>query len=392
MQMHDSRHIGNYDPMLNGREEEYIADALHSGWISYGGRYVKDFEDSLSDRFGCQDAISVTSGTCALQLAFELLGEPGSEVLMPALTFAAPASAAVRARMHPIFVDLNSETWQLDDELVEKFLLRHCIFRDGRVVNSASGRPVSAICVVHLWGSLARLDRIHEIARRWNLVVIHDAAQCLGALYGGQPLGSTIQSDQAERIVFTTSFNANKIVTTGAGGALLANSEALIRRVRHIASTAKSDTFDFFHDDYGLNYRLSNVNAAIGLAQMELLDEKLARKRQQHELYIERISNCIKGARFAIESRLAHGNCWMTCVVLPTVSRAVIKRLQGEQIMARPVWVPLPQLPVYSHFQCFEQGAIYQCLHERALMLPSGPGLTDTQMCRVVAALREACA
>lgn len=196
MQTSDERRIDNYAPLLNGRERDYVLQAIESGWVSYGGRYVKEFETSLAQTFGCADAVTVASGTCALQLAFELAGERDTEILIPALTFAAPASAAVRAGMHPVFIDLNPKTWQLDDELLAAFLEERCVRRDGRVVNTASGRPVSTICLVHLWGDLARLDRIHALARQWNLVVIHDAAQCLGACYKGMPLGASVPDDQ----------------------------------------------------------------------------------------------------------------------------------------------------------------------------------------------------
>ncbi|QQX89528.1 aminotransferase class I/II-fold pyridoxal phosphate-dependent enzyme (plasmid) [Cupriavidus necator] len=262
MPMYENTSIDNYAPLLDGRELEYVAQAIKSGWVSYGGQYVKEFEASVAQTFGCADAVTVASGTCALQLAFELAGELDTEILLPALTFAAPASAAVRAGMHPVFIDLNPKTWQVDDELLAAFLEERCVYRDGHVVNTTSGRRLSSICLVHLWGDVARLDRIHALARKWNLMVIHDAAQCLGARYKGLPLAAAVPDDQADQIIFTTSFNANKIVTTGAGGALIAKSQSLCRKARHISSTAKADTMSFFHDYYGLNFRMSNINAA----------------------------------------------------------------------------------------------------------------------------------
>ena len=391
MQTPDDRSIDNYAPLLNGREREYVLQAIESGWVSYGGRYVKEFETSLAQTFGCADAVTVASGTCALQLAFELAGERDTEILMPALTFAAPASAAVRAGMHPVFIDLNPRTWQIDDEVLGEFLEERCVRRDGRVVNIASGRPVSTICLVHLWGALARLDRIHALSRQWNLVVIHDAAQCLGACYKGMPLGASVPDDQADQIIFTTSFNANKIITTGAGGALIANSRMLCRKARHLSSTAKADTMSFFHDDYGLNFRMSNVNAAIGVAQMELLFDRIRRKRILHEYYATAIQKRVNGVRLAQHTPESGGICWMTCIELPQPSRSVIEKLVAQHIMARPVWIPLPQLPVYSRFQYYQHDAFSTHLHEHAIMLPSGPGITEAQVDRVVSALAEAC-
>ncbi|WP_157903388.1 aminotransferase class I/II-fold pyridoxal phosphate-dependent enzyme [Cupriavidus malaysiensis] len=391
MQTSEETSIANYAPLLNGREREYVAQAIESGWVSYGGWYVREFETSLAQTFGCADAVTVASGTCALQLAFELSGKRDTEILIPALTFAAPASAAVRAGMHPVFVDLDPKTWQVDDELLAAFLEERCVRREGHVVNTASGRRVSTICLVHLWGDLARLDRIHALARQWNLVVIHDAAQCLGARYKGLPLGATVPDDQVDQIIITTSFNANKIITTGAGGALIAKSQSLCRRARHLSSTAKADTMSFFHDDYGLNFRMSNINAAIGVAQMEMLSDRIHRKQRLHQYYVRAIRKRMDGVRFAHQAPESAGICWMNCIELPQPSRSVIEKLVAQRIMVRPVWIPLPQLPVYSRFEYYQRDAFSARLHEHAIMLPSGPGVTEAQADRVVSALAEAC-
>lgn len=390
MPMYENTSIDNYAPLLDGRELEYVAQAIKSGWVSYGGQYVKEFEASVAQTFGCADAVTVASGTCALQLAFELAGELDTEILLPALTFAAPASAAVRAGMHPVFIDLNPKTWQVDDELLAAFLEERCVYRDGHVVNTTSGRRLSSICLVHLWGDVARLDRIHALARKWNLMVIHDAAQCLGARYKGLPLAAAVPDDQADQIIFTTSFNANKIVTTGAGGALIAKSQSLCRKARHISSTAKADTMSFFHDYYGLNFRMSNINAAIGVAQMEMLLNRIHRKQRLHEYYAVSIRKRMNSVQLAQRTPESTGNCWINCIALPQPSRPVIEKLVAQQIMARPVWIPLPQLPVYARFEYFQRDAFATHLHEHAIMLPSGPGMTEAQVDRVVSALEEA--
>ncbi|WP_454726323.1 MULTISPECIES: DegT/DnrJ/EryC1/StrS family aminotransferase [Cupriavidus] len=391
MPMYENGSIDNYAPLLDGREQEYVARAIQSGWVSYGGQYVKEFETSIAQTFGCADAVTVASGTCALQLAFELAGEIGTEILLPALTFVAPASAAVRAGMHPVFVDLNPKTWQFDDELLSAFLEERCMQRNGRVVNTTSGRFISAICLVHLWGDLARLDRIHALAKQWNLSVIHDAAQCLGARYKGMPLGAFVPDDQADQIIFTTSFNANKIITTGAGGALIAKSQSLCRKARHLSSTAKADAMSFFHDDYGLNFRMSNINAALGVAQMEMLLNRIHGKRRLHEYYAASIRTRMDGVRLAQQTPESTGICWTNCIELPQPSGPVIEKLVAQHIMVRPVWIPLPQLPIYARFEYYQREAFATYLHEHAIMLPSGPGMTDAQVDRVVSALTEAC-
>lgn len=385
----DHRPIGNYDPLLNGAEFDYVREALRSGWVSYGGEFVAKFEKRVAEVSGFDGAVTVASGTCALQLAFELFGEAGCEVLMPAMTFAAPASVAVRAGMIPVFVDVSHDTWQIDLNALSNFLHDACVMKEKRTVNRRSGRTISCICLVHLWGGLANVDAVYDLAEKFHLRVIHDAAQCFGATLNGSPLGGIPWSGKRDHIVAVTSFNANKIITTGAGGAILANSASLLSRARHISSTAKSDSFAFVHNDYGVNYRLSNINAAIGLAQIEKLDLTRARKRVIHSYYLSTISKSLPNVRLPKEEQHVVGNNWMTSVVLPIPAEPIIRRIQALGIMARPMWVPLPNLPIYSHFETVGERREYDTLHRHGLMLPSGPGLSTTELARVVESLEE---
>ncbi len=388
---HDGAPIGNHLPSLGAAESRYVAEALASGWISYAGPYVARFEQQLAAALGFEQAVSLASGTCALQLAFELIDAPGTGVLMPALTFAAPASAIVRAGMTPIFVDLAAGDWQLDARRLEVFLAERCRPVDGGIEERDTGRIISTLCVVHLFGGLADIDRLHAIAARHGLHVVHDMAQCLGASFAGEAPGRRSVPAGAGHVLATTSFNANKIVTTGAGGALLGNDPALIARARHVSSTAKTNPYSFEHDAYGLNLRMSNLCAALGVAQLERLETMRQAKRRIDRRYREAIPRLMPAARFAILDPRVEDNAWMSTVRLPGPAEPVIRALQADSIQVRPLWVPLPDLPIYRGFAGPGAFEVADDLWRRAMMLPSGADLTDAQVDRVVDAIAGAC-
>jgi perosamine synthetase len=382
--------VENHAPSFDRSEIDAVAGAIRSGWVSYAGASVAAFEVEVAAVMGFPGAVAMSSGTCALQIAFELLDVPGTDVCMPALTFAAPASAAVRAQLSPVFVDVADDTCQLDPDLLHDFLERSCERRGEVVVNRLTGRRLSTICIVHLWGGLADLDAIEALARDYQLHVVHDAAQCFGAQYRGQPFGRVRDLGRAPsaRFVAATSFNANKIITTGGGGAFAAD-DALVSRARHIASTAKVGRDAFDHDAYGLNYRMSNVNAAIGLAQTRKLGQFIERKRANHERYVARTAAADLRVRFPRDAGGVTPNFWSSCARLPVDAEPVIRAMQGRNIQVRPVWIPLPQLSIYSRYPYVCRNDISRQIWQRGVMLPSGPTLTTEQGERVVDELRE---
>jgi dTDP-4-amino-4,6-dideoxygalactose transaminase len=307
--------------------------------------------------------------------------------LLPALTFAAPASVIVRAGGIPVFVDLDSDTWQMSMTLLRRFLTR-CIRRDGRTINPNSGRVVSTLCVVHLWGGLADLRAISALAREFDLSVIQDAAQCLGARYEGAPFGHWAVTRDAARSIATTSFNANKLVTTGAGGALLCHDERVLRRAAHIASTAKTNPYSFEHDYCAVNYRMSNINAALGLAQIARFPALMAAKREIHSAYVNALSPL--GLGFARPVLGAEPNHWASCVQLSGASEPVIRSMQRAGIQSRPTWVPLPRLSIYDKYETVSEDLVADKLWRTGVMLPAGPGLSLAELQATVHALRAA--
>lgn len=388
MQMFDGSTIENYAPYFSEIEGALALKAINSGWVSYAGSYVTEFEEKVANSIGCIGAVALASGTCALQVAFELLGRPDTEVIMPALTFAAPASVAVRAGMVPIFVDLHEQTWQMNVDLVEEFLANHCVKGKAGLINKQSGRVVSTICIVHLWGGLADLTRVYELATEYGLTVIQDAAQSLGAGYLEAPFGAHAAAYPDVVTAIATSFNANKIITTGAGGAFLANDSTLLQRARHMASTAKTNGYSFEHDAFGINYRMSNINAAVGVAQITKLPLFVQRKRSIQDEYAMQLASAF-GPRTQMAQPVegSTGNCWSYCVMLEISSERVIQRVQKAGIQARPVWIPLIDLPIYKKYQQAGSQGVARKIWAQGIMLPAGPSLTSDQIRRVVSTL-----
>jgi dTDP-4-amino-4,6-dideoxygalactose transaminase len=385
--------VEHYTPGFGPQEVAAVAGAIESGWVSYVGPRVTEFEGRVADVMGFPGSVAMSSGTCALQVAFEILNAPGTEVLMPALTFAAPASAIVRAAMSPLFIDVTDDTCQLDVPLLRRFIATSCQRRNGLLVNTATGRRISTICAVHLWGGLADLDALHGVAAEYGLDVVHDAAQCLGARYRGRSLGSVGELGEARgcgRVVAITSFNANKIVTTGGGGAFLAQDIALVDRARHLSSTAKLRGDSYTHDAYGLNYRMSNLNAALGLAQLAKLEDFIERKCLAHRFYEDRLSSDNLDVRFPALENGVEPNYWVSCARLPIAADAIIRCLQSREVQARPVWVPLPYLPIYSSFPYVTEADVSRRIWHTGILLPSGPTLTRGQLERVLVELRKA--
>lgn len=390
MQMSDSNVIENYAPYFSETESALALKAINSGWVSYAGSYVTEFEAKVASSIGCIGAVALASGTCALQVAFELVGKRDTEVIMPALTFAAPASIAVRAGMVPVFVDLHEHTWQIDVDLVEEFLSTNCVKQNNWVINKQSGRVVSTICIVHLWGGLADLTRVYELAKKYGLAVIQDAAQSLGASYLNAPFGLQAAAYQNVVTAIATSFNANKIITTGAGGAFLTNDATLLQRARHMTSTAKTNGYSFEHDAYGVNYRMSNINAAVGVAQIAKLPIYVQRKNSIQDEYAMHLASVL-GSRFQMAQPVegSKGNCWSYCIMLRISSENVIRRLQATGIQVRPVWIPLIDLPIYEKYQKIGSQEVSRKIWAQSIMLPAGPSLSSDQIMRVVSRLVE---
>lgn len=358
-------------PHLDGNEAAYVAEALASGWVAPVGPFLARFEEQVAAVCGVEHAVAVSSGTAALHLALLAHGVgPGDEVLVPTLTFAASANPVVYVGARPVFVDVDPATWQLDVSLVGSTL----------AARAAEGRAVRAVMSVDLYGQCADADALRELCDAHGALLIEDAAEALGATYRGRPAGSLGD-------VAALSFNGNKIVTTSGGGMLLTDSAEIASRARHLATQAREPVAHYEHKDIGHNYRLSNVLAALGVAQVERLDAKVAR-RGEHRAAYEGALGALPGVGFMPVAAYGEPNHWLTVLTVdPAVARvdsaAVIGALDAVGLEARPAWKPLHRQPAFADCESVG-GAVAERVFATGVCLPSGSSLTDAERDEVV--------
>lgn len=335
--------VALHEPRFAGLEWDYVKECLDTGWVSSVGAYVDRFERDLAAAFGVKRAVAVVNGTAALHMALMLAGvKPGDEVLIPALTFVATANAVAYCGAVPHFVDSSWTTLGLDPDAVAAHLDEIVEWGEDGPRNKLTGRRIAAVVPMHTFGHPADIDRLIEVMRSWGIPVVEDAAESLGSLSRGKPLGG-------RGLVGATSFNGNKIITTGGGGALLINDDDLASRAKYLTTTAKRPhAWEFFHDAIGYNYRLPNINAALGCAQLEQLPAFLSAKRSLAERYAEGLAD-IKGMRFFTEPSGARSNYWLNAVILDEAEDRdrFLSATNEAGLMTRPCWTLMCELPMY---------------------------------------------
>ena len=374
---------------MAGNEWRYVKECLDTGWVSSVGSFVDRFEKEFAERVGVRWAVAMASGTAALHIAALVSGiEPGDEVVSPAVTFIAPLNAMRYAGAWPAVVDVEPDFWQLDAAQVRRFLVDDCERRGagGGLVNRHTGRRVRAIMPVDILGHPVDLDAIHAVADEFSLIVIEDATESLGARYKDRPLGRRSP-------VTCFSFNGNKLITTGGGGMLVTDDEATAKRARYLATQAKDDPLEYVHGTVGYNYRLTNVLAAMGCAQLEQLDAFIAKKRAIASRYVEAFRD-VPGITPMREAPWAFSAFWLFTVLVDekafgSDSRALLRRLADAKIQARPLWQPMHQSA--AHAGAWSRPCpVAESIHARALSLPCSVGLTEGDQERVIAAVRAA--
>jgi perosamine synthetase len=377
------RVIPNAVPRLGGNEWQYLKECLDTNWVSSVGPFVDRFEREVAGWVGVPHAVATVNGTAALHVALHSVGvERDDEVLVPALTFIATANAVAYCGAHPVLMDVEARSWGIDVEKVHRFLGSECVQKDGRVVNRSTGRTVRAILPVHLYGHPCDLDPLLEVARRYSLVVVEDVAEALGATYRGRRLG-------ADGLAGCLSFNGNKIITTGGGGMVLTRDDALERKIRASTTQARASEIEFIHDDIGFNYRLSNLQAALGVAQLEQLDGFLESKRGTAAFYQQSLAG-LDGVTVFREASWARSSYWMPSILLdeqrcPDVS-ALIQVLNDDGIQVRPLFRPLHLQPALREAQVYHV-ELAERLYRRGMLLPCSVGITAEERETVVRAL-----
>ncbi|MCA6121827.1 LegC family aminotransferase [Bradyrhizobium sp. WSM 1704] len=368
------RPVELHEPRFGAREREFVLDCIDTNWVSSAGAYVTRFEQMTAEATGARHAVAIVNGTAALHAALVLEGvRPNDEVLLPAITFVATANAVSHAGAVPHFVDSTWDTLGIDPAALDRHLAAIAVQRDGGWVNRKTGRRLRAVVPVHIFGHPVDMAALGAVAAKYGLVVVEDATESLGSTWNGQGCGTFGHSA-------VLSFNGNKIVTTGGGGMILTDDDEHARRARHFTSTAKkSHAWAFDHDEVAYNYRLPNINAALGCAQMERLPAMIAAKRRLAERYLEAFS-AFPWARIYREPAGARSNYWLNLLVLDAEHAGerdrLLAALHGHGIRARPLWTPMHQLPMYRDCPHSPLG-VAEDMSARCINLPSSPFLAE---------------
>ncbi len=364
--------VALHEPSFKGNELAYVKDCIETGWVSSVGGYVDRFERDLATYTGARHAVVVSNGTSGLQIALQLVSvKPGDEVLVPALSFVATANAVSHCGAHPHFVDSDRATLGMAVGALSDYLDQIAESRNGLCFNKRTGRHIAAIVPMHTFGHPVDMPALLELAARHSIEVVEDAAESLGSWIGDRHTGTFGRCGML-------SFNGNKIVTTGGGGAIITNDSALAKRAKHLTTTAKlPHRWAFFHDEVAYNYRMPNLNAALGCAQLEQLDGFLRAKRELTQRYLAAFSDIQEVELFA-EPPGTRANYWLQTLLLePALAEqrdAILSATNAAGQMTRPVWELLTTLPMYSYCEAMET-PVAQDLARRIINLPSSPQL-----------------
>lgn len=364
-------------PVIRGNEWKYVKECLDTGWVSYVGSYVDKFESKVAGYLGAKYAAATVNGTCALHVSLLACGvKPGDEVIVPALTFIAPVNAVRYCGAEPVFIDCDAETLCIDPGKTAEFINKSTVNKKGFRYNKRSGKRIKALIPVHVFGHPTDMDPLMEACSKNNIDLIEDATESLGSEYKGKKTGTF-------GIVGCLSFNGNKIITTGGGGMVVTDNKKLVEKIKHVTTQAKKDPFEYDHDEIGFNYRLSNVQAAMGVAQMEKLEEYIKIKRRNAALYRDML-NGLYEIEFLWEMPWAKSNFWFYTIKVPAKDKdPIIKRMISKGIQVRPVWKLINRLPMYKKNLTYRLENAPK-VYDTCVNLPCSVDLTKAQISYIV--------
>ncbi len=372
-------------PVMAGNEWKYVKECIDTAWVSSAGKFVETFAERFAQYVDAPYAVPTSSGTAALHLALIALGlQPDEEVLVPAMTFVATANPVIYCGATPVFMDIEAQTLGMDGQKVADFLAHECAWRDGKLWNRTTGRRVRGMIPVHLYGHPVDMEPLLELAEKYHLFVLEDATESLGSKYQGQATGTL-------GTIGAFSFNGNKLITTGGGGMVVTRDESLADHIRFLTTQAKSPGREYYHTEVGYNYRLTNLQAALGLAQLERIDAFIARRRAIAQFYRRELAE-VPGVTVWQDAEWAFNNSWLSWMLLgPEYGQnrdELLDALNAQNIEARPLFLPLHSQPPYQKYPSY---AITQApkLHQRGLNLPSHTTLGEEDLARVVGVIRE---
>lgn len=359
-------------PNMAGNELKYVTECITTGWVSSVGAYVDQFEKMSAEFAGTKYAVATSSGTTALHICLVMKGVNSDDyVITPNITFIATCNSIKYTGANPIFIDTDVNTWQMDLDLLEEFLTNETEQRDGVCHYKKDGKRIPVIMPVHVLGNMCDMDRLMALAAKHHLTVIEDSTEALGSYYKGKHAGSF-------GLLGTFSYNGNKIITTGGGGMIITNDEALAKRAKHLTTQAKSDPFEYMHDAIGYNYRLVNVAAAIGVAQMEQLPGFIKRKYEIIDFYKNELQG-VGDIKFQQVSADVKPNWWMP-TIMTAKQKEVLKALNDSKMQSRPFWVPMNQLPMFTNDIYYNHTDRSNFVYQHCLSIPCSTYITNEDL------------
>lgn len=368
-------------PNMGGNVWKYVKDCLDTGWVSSVGAYVDQFEKMSAEFAGTKYAVATSSGTTALHICLVMLGVNEHDyVIAPNITFIATCNSICYTGARPILIDTDENNWQMDLDLLESFLDNETEQRNGVCYHRKDGKRIPVLMPVHVLGNICDMDRLMQIAAKHNLTVVEDSTEALGSYYKGKHAGSF-------GLMGTFSYNGNKIITTGGGGMIVTDDEALAKKAKHLTTQAKSDSFEYIHDEIGYNYRLVNVAAAMGVAQMEQLPDFINRKKEIIALYKKQLEG-VGDISFQQVSDNVNPNWWMP-TIKTSRQRDVLKILNDHKMQSRPFWVPMNQLRMFTSDIYYQQNDRSDFVYKHCLSIPCSTYITDEDIMAVSAKIRE---
>lgn len=364
--------VALHEPYFIGHEWDYLKDCLDSGYVSSVGSYVTKFEEDLSQFTGSKYVAVVVNGTAALQMCLNLAGvQTGDEVLIPGLTFIATANAVCYCNAVPHFVDSEMQSLGVDADKLDKYLEKITEIRNGVCYNKQTDRPIRVLVVMHTFGHSVNIERILRVCDKYNLELVEDAAESLGSYYKNKHTGRFGK-------LSALSFNGNKTVTTGGGGAILTDDEELFQNAKHLTTTAKlAHRWEFIHDEVGYNFRMPNINAALGCAQLEQIEKILRYKRALAQEY-KKAFNDVSGVEFFSEPSYAKSNYWLNAIILSEESvplrDSILEVTNINGFQTRPVWTLMSKLPMFQNCPQMDL-SVAKSLEKRLINIPSSAKL-----------------
>ena len=369
---------------------ENLKECLESGWVSTGGRFIPEFETKVKNYMKTKFAAGVQSGTAGLHMSLQVLGvQRDEEVFVPTLTFIAAVNPTTYLGASPIFIDCN-DSLCMDPLKLEKFCSEECDFKEGVLVNKKTNKKIRALVIVHIFGNMADMEKIMDIAKKYNLKVLEDATEALGTYYTEGKYKGKYAGTIGD--IGVLSFNANKIITTGGGGMVVGDNEELVEKVRFLSSQAKKDTLYFIHDEIGYNYRMLNLQAALGTSQIDQLESFIETKIKNYKIYKEELEK-IEGLEILPFVEGIRANHWFYSLKIDKKKYGIgrdelLQKLVDAGIQTRPIWGLIHQQKPYSTCQSYEiEKALYY--YDRILNLPCSSNLTEKEVYQVIEKIKE---